>query len=263
MRSRDDEPVVLEELAAPVETPPAAGPSLRWVIVAGALVTVLIVVASGPGGRAVWDAVKANLDDWRGQTQGHLLTALLVYFAIYAVGSALPLPLLTCMTLLAGALFGRWLGTLAASLAYTAGVTVSFVLARWLLRERVRRRFGPRIDWLNRRVERDGAFYLLTLRLLPSVPFYVVNLLMGLSPMRLGTYVIVSWIGVLPITFLYAGVGTSLAELQSPADVLSVKVLGSLAALAVFPWLVRKALRWRAARRTRPPTPGGGRAILS
>jgi uncharacterized membrane protein YdjX (TVP38/TMEM64 family) len=260
MRPHDDEPVALED---PPEAPPAAGPSLRWVIVAVLLITALIVLAGGPGGRAVWNAVKANLDDWRAQAQHQMLAALLVYFTVYAVGSALPLPLLTCMTLLAGALFGRWLGTLVASLAYAAGVTVSFVLARSLLRERVRRRFGPRIDWLNRRVERDGAFYLLTLRLLPSVPFYVVNLLMGLSPMRLGVYVVVSWVGVLPITFLYAGVGTSLAELQSPADVLSAKVLGSLAALALFPWLVRKALCWRAARRTRPPTLGGGRAIPS
>jgi uncharacterized membrane protein YdjX (TVP38/TMEM64 family) len=122
-------------------------------------------------------------------------------------------------------------------------VTVAFLTARWLLRDRVRRSGGAWLGRIQRGFARDGAAYLLTLRLMPSVPFFLVNVLMAVTPIRTRTYALTSAVGVLPMTFLYTGVGTELATLRSPADVLSVPLLASLAGLAVVPLLARKLLR--------------------
>ncbi len=116
------------------------------------------------------------------------------------------------MSLLAGALFGRVTGTTVATIAYTVGVTTSFLVSRWLLRDWVRRRAGLWLGASSVASARDGVFYLLTLRLMPSVPFFLVNVRDGRStPIRTRTYVLLSWLGVLPITFLCTGVGTELA----------------------------------------------------
>jgi uncharacterized membrane protein YdjX (TVP38/TMEM64 family) len=212
------------------------------VALAGAVVAFL---ALGPGASSAWGAAKAHLDAWQAWAAGHTLLALAGFFVAYSAATALPLPCLTVMTLLAGALFGRAAGTAVAALGYTAGVTLAFVAARRLLRDRVRRRAGPWLRRVESGVARDGAFYLLTLRLMPSVPFFLVNVLMALTPMRARTYALVSWLGVLPMTFLYAGVGTELASLNSPSDVLSAPVVASLAALAVVPLVARRLLARR------------------
>jgi uncharacterized membrane protein YdjX (TVP38/TMEM64 family) len=199
-------------------------------------------VALGPGASFAWDAMRANLDGWQAWTGRHLVPALLVFFCAYAVATALPLPVLTSMSLLAGALFGRPLGAAVASLAYAAGVTVAFLAARHLLRNRVRSRAGPWLRRVEHGVRRDGGYYLLTLRLMPSIPFFLINFLMALTPIRTRTYTLVSWAAVLPLTFVCAGVGTRLAALRSPADAVSLPMLGTLAALAVVPLAARKVL---------------------
>lgn len=208
-------------------------------------VGLLALLILGPGASSAWDAVRANLDAWQGWAAGHTLLALAAFFLAYSAATALPLPCLTVMTLLAGALFGRAAGTAVAVLGYTAGVTLAFLASRWLLRDRVRRLGGAWLRRIENGVARDGAVYLLTLRLMPSVPFFLVNVLMALTPMRTRTYALVSWLGVLPMTFLYAGVGTELASLNSPAEVLSLPVVASLAALAVAPLAARKLLARR------------------
>lgn len=193
----------------------------------------------------LWEKVQDNVGLWRTWAADHPVPALLAFFLVYATFTALPLPVVTVMCLLAGALFDRTTGTVVASLGYTAGVTAAFLASRWLLRERIRRRFGGR--WLRRvesGVARDGAYYLLTLRLMPSIPFFLVNLLMALTPIRTRTYILVSWVGVLPITFLYAGLGTEVAHLKSPTGLLSLSIIGSLVALALLPLVVRTAVRW-------------------
>ena len=148
------------------------------------------------------------------------------------------------MTLVAGALFGRWLGTAVVSLASTVGATGAFLMSRYLLRDWVQARFGERLRSINRGVEIEGGFYLFTLRLVPVVPFFVVNLGMGLTPIRVGTYAVVSWAGMLLGTFLYVNAGTALANVDSPSEVLSPKVLSSLALLGVAPLLFRKLVDW-------------------
>jgi len=219
--------------------------ALRRVVIGGVALLAIAAVITELNPSCMWQKVQANVGAWRGWAGDHWLPALAVFFLVYAFCTSLPLPVVTVMCLLAGALFGRPAGTAVASLGYTTGVTVAFLASRWLLRDRVRRRFGGR--WLGRverGVARDGAYYLLTLRLMPSVPFFLVNLLMALTPIRTRTYILVSWVGVLPITFLYAGLGTEVVTLKSPSGLLSLSVLGTLVALALLPLVVRAVVGW-------------------
>ncbi len=159
------------------------------------------------------------------------------------------------LSLLAGALFGRWVGTAVVSVAATVGATVAMLAGRYVLQDWVQRRFGRRLAAVNRGVERDGAYYLLTLRLIPAVPYWLVNLGMGLTPIRVRTYVAASWVGMLPATFVYVNAGTELGRIESPRDVLSPGVLGALLLLACVP-LAAKLLVPRLARLGRRPPPG-------
>jgi uncharacterized membrane protein YdjX (TVP38/TMEM64 family) len=235
------------DVPATTESEPTGRSRAAWrnivLGVVGIVAVVLVVIELNPS--CLWEDIQANLDAGRSWAGRHPVAAVAVFVVVYAAATTLGLPVVTVMCLLAGALFGRALGTAVAGLGYTAGVTCAFLLARWLFRDRVRARFGGRwLDKMERGFEADGAFYLLTLRLMPTVPFSLVNLLMALTPIRTRTYVIISGLGVLPLTFLYAGVGTELAAVQSPQGLLSWPILGSLAALAVLPLAVRWLLRW-------------------
>jgi len=223
-----------------------------WLGLFALLVLCFVITELNPS--CLWQKVQHNVGAWRGWADDHWAPALVAFFLVYAVFTALPLPIVTVMCLLAGALFGRTAGTAVASLGYTAGVTVAFLASRWLLRDRVRRRFGGR--WLGRferGVARDGAYYLLTLRMMPSVPYYLVNLLMALTPIRTRTYVLVSWVGVLPITFLYAGLGTEVASIETPSGLLKWPVILTLVGLALLPI----AVRWFVARLRPGRAPAG------
>lgn len=192
-----------------------------------------------------WDSVRGHLEAWQGQVRNHLLLALMLFFLVYVAVTALSLPVAASLTMVGGALFGRWLGTGVVSIAATLGATLAFLSSRYVLRDWVQRRFAGRLEPVNRGVEKDGAYYLFTLRLVPIVPFFVINLAMGLTAMRVTTFAAVSWLGMLLGTFLYANAGTELATLDSPADLLSWKVLASLALLGVVPLAVRKFIQWK------------------
>jgi uncharacterized membrane protein YdjX (TVP38/TMEM64 family) len=192
-----------------------------------------------------WDSIRANLDVWQGYVARHLLQAVLVFFLVYTAITALSLPAAAAMTLLAGALFGRWLGTATVSVASTLGATLAFLGSRYLFRDWVQGRYGERLRAINQGIERDGAFYLFMLRLVPLVPFFLINLGMGLTPIRVGTYVLTSWVGMLLGTFLYVNAGTAIATIDSPGDVLSPTVLISLAALGIVPLAIRKLFQSR------------------
>lgn len=161
------------------------------------------------------------------------------FFLAYVAVTALSLPGAAIMTLAAGALFGVALGTLIVSFASTIGATGAFLAARYLLRDVVQARFGERLRPINEGVARDGAFYLFSLRLVPVFPFFLVNLLMGLTPIRTGLFAIVSQIGMLLGTIVYVNAGTQLAQIDSLAAVASPGLLASFAALGVLPWLGR------------------------
>jgi uncharacterized membrane protein YdjX (TVP38/TMEM64 family) len=195
-----------------------------------------------------WDYLRSHLNLLQAQVQQHLLLALLLYFFVYVAVTALSLPAAAVLSLVAGALFGRWLGTGAVSLAATLGATLAFLSSRYVLRGWVRRHFGDRLAAINRGVERDGAYYLLTLRLVPGIPFFLINLGMGLTPMRPWTFAWVSLLGMLPGGFLYVNAGTALGHLDSPRAILSPGVLVSLALLGVVPLALRLFVRWRRSR---------------
>ena len=151
--------------------------------------------------------------------------------------------------LLGGALFGLGWGLLLVSFASSIGATLAFLASRWLLRDWVQRRFGERLAAFNAGVAKDGAFYLFTLRLVPVVPFFVINLAMGLTPMRTGTFYGVSQLGMLAGTAVYVNAGTQLAAIDSLRGIVSPPMLVSLVLLGLFPLIARKGLEALQARR--------------
>ncbi|HEX7383785.1 MAG TPA: FAD-dependent oxidoreductase [Burkholderiaceae bacterium] len=203
------------------------------------------------------DALRQRQADFAVLYAAHPVRVVAVFFAAYVALTAVSFPGATVMTLAAGAIFGLVRGTLIVSFASTLGATLAFLAARHLLRDAVRRRFGARLAEIDRGVEREGALYLFTLRLVPLVPFFVINLALGLTAMRTWTYTWVSQLGMLAGTLVYVNAGTQLARIATPADVLSPALVGSFVLLGVFPLAARKALdalrrRRASARWTRP-----------
>ncbi|WP_158145162.1 TVP38/TMEM64 family protein [Vibrio metschnikovii] len=181
----------------------------------------------------------AQFEQWR--TDAPLLVGM-IFLAIYVLVTALSLPGAAVMTLAAGALFGLWWGTLIVSFASTIGATCAFLVARYLLKETVQRRFGERLQALNHGVEKDGAFYLFTLRLVPIFPFFLINILMGLTTLRAVTFYWVSQLGMLAGTLVYVNAGTQLAQLDSLRGILSPAILFSFALLGIFPLVAKKVV---------------------
>lgn len=173
----------------------------------------------------------------------------LSFFALYIAITAFSLPAATLITLAAGAIFGLWQGVLLVSFASTIGASLAFLMARTLFRDSVQGRFKSSFEKINSGVEREGAFYLFGLRLVPIFPFVAVNLLMGLTNIRLSQYFWVSQLGMLPGTIVYVNAGTQLAELDSLAGIASPAMLLSFAALGIFPIIAKRALERLKARR--------------
>jgi pyruvate/2-oxoglutarate dehydrogenase complex dihydrolipoamide dehydrogenase (E3) component/uncharacterized membrane protein YdjX (TVP38/TMEM64 family) len=174
------------------------------------------------------------------------LAAAAAFFLFYVAVTALSLPGAAIMTLAAGAIFGLWEGLVIVSFASAIGASLAFLSSRYLLRDWVRARFGRRTEAIDRGIERDGAFYLLTLRLIPAFPFFLVNLAMGLTAMRLAAFYLVSQIGMLPGTLVYVNAGTQLGRIERTGDILSPALLGSLVLLGLFPLIAKFAVaRWR------------------
>ncbi len=173
----------------------------------------------------------------------------LVYFALYVAVTGLSLPGAAIMTLVGGAVFGLLWGTVIVSFASTLGATLAFLVSRFLLRDWVQGRFGDSLRTVNREVERDGAFYLFTLRLVPAFPFFVINLVMGLTPIRTLTFAWVSQVGMLAGTIVYVNAGTQIAQIDSLAGLLSPTLIGSFVLLGLFPLIARKIIEHAQARK--------------
>ena len=188
----------------------------------------------------------AELQAWR-ETQP--LVAAGVFFAIYVAVTALSLPGAAVMTLAAGALFGLGWGTLIVSFASSIGATLAFVAARWVLRDAVQARFGKRLAATDAGIAHEGGFYLFTLRLVPVLPFFVINLAMGLTALRPWTFYWVSQLGMLAGTLVFVNAGTQLARIDSLSGIVSPGVLGSLMLLGVFPLVAKKLIDFVKARK--------------
>jgi pyruvate/2-oxoglutarate dehydrogenase complex dihydrolipoamide dehydrogenase (E3) component/uncharacterized membrane protein YdjX (TVP38/TMEM64 family) len=182
---------------------------------------------------------------WTGRP---LLTAA-GFFALYVLATALSLPGAVVLTLAAGAVFGLAWGTVIVSFASSLGALLAFWSARFLLRDAVRARFGARLAEIDRGLARDGWLYVVTLRLVPVIPFFVINLAMGLTGLRARTFYWASQLGMLAGTVVYVNAGTQLAQLDSLRGILGAPVLASFAVLAALPWLGRGIAGWLARRK--------------
>ncbi len=171
------------------------------------------------------------------------------FFLIYVAVTGLSLPGATIMTLAAGAIFGLGWGVLLVSFASSLGATLAFLASRFLLRDWVQQKFGQQLRSINAGVARDGPLYVFTLRLIPAVPFFVINLAMGLTPLPAWTFYWVSQVGMFAGTLVYVNAGTQLAQLQSLSGILSPGLLGAFVLLAVFPFVASRALAYFKARK--------------
>ncbi|MGV8941259.1 MAG: FAD-dependent oxidoreductase [Lysobacter sp.] len=190
-------------------------------------------------------ARQAALGEW---VTGNPWLAAGAFFVVYVAVAATSLPGAAVLTIAGGALFGVLEGTVLVSFASTIGASLSFLIARFALRERLRQRYTERLKKIDAGIERDGWRYLLTLRLVPVFPFFLVNLLAGVTALPMRTFYWVSQLGMLPATVVYVYAGTQLARIDSLADVLSPGLLAALVLLGVLPLLARTLTNWLAAR---------------
>ncbi|KPK33113.1 MAG: pyridine nucleotide-disulfide oxidoreductase [Betaproteobacteria bacterium SG8_40] len=172
-----------------------------------------------------------------------------IYFAIYVLVTAFSLPGAAIMTLAGGAVFGLLWGTVIVSFASSIGATLAFLVSRYLLRDMVQSRFGEKLQAINNGIEKDGPFYLFTLRLVPIFPFFVINLVMGLTPLATRTFYWVSQLGMLAGTLVYVNAGTQLARIDSLDGILSPGLIASFTLLGLFPLVTRKIVDRVKARR--------------
>ena len=189
------------------------------------------------------DELKQQRDRLMAFVDSHFWATLAGYMAVYIVMAALSLPGAAVLTIAGGALFGLLAGTIAVSFASTIGATLVFLAARFLFHDAVQKRFRKRLETINEGVERDGAFYLLALRLVPVFPFWVINLVMAVTPIRTWTYYWISQLGMLPATVVYVNAGTQLGRVESTGDILSPGLIGAFALLGLLPLILRWLLR--------------------
>lgn len=216
------------------------------------LVLGLVLLAVWASGAQQWltlDALKSQADALTAAVAAHPVRAAALFFVTYVLVTAVSIPGAAVMTLAAGALFGLVQGTVLVSFASSIGATLAFLVARFGFRDALRARFGERLRALDAGIARDGAFYLFTLRLVPAFPFFLVNLLSGLTSLRTWTFYWISQVGMLPATIVYVLAGTQLAKVRSLGDILSPGLLGAFVALGLLPLLLKALLGWLSARR--------------
>ncbi|BCR05594.1 TVP38/TMEM64 family protein [Desulfuromonas versatilis] len=231
--------------------------SKKIVLVAGIAALVVLFFAFDLHRYLTLAELKARQEAFQGYYASHRLLTLAGYFLLYVSVTALSLPGAAVMTLAGAALFGFWPALFVVSFASTLGATLAFLVSRFLLRDWVQARFGARLRSVNAGIEREGAFYLFSLRLVPIFPFFVINLVMGLTPMQTLTYYWVSQLGMLPGTMVYVNAGTQLGRIENLAGILSPGLILSFVLLGLFPLVAKKLLKFFQARRAagRPGSP--------
>ena len=190
------------------------------------------------------DSLKANKDALQSYTQTHYGSMVILFIAVYCLQTALSLPGATILTLAGGFLFGAWLGTLYVNVGATSGATLAFLVARYLFRDTVERKFGERLNSVQRGFASNAFHYLLTLRLIPLFPFFLVNLAAGLTRIRLTTYIVATAVGIIPGSFVYANAGKQLGTINSVKDIASPGVLGAFLLLGLLALVPVVYTRW-------------------
>ncbi len=185
-------------------------------------------------------AIKGKLDSFKAYYESHRLVTMLAYMLVYIVITGLSLPGAVVMTLFGGALFGIVYGTILVSFASTIGATLAFLFSRYLFKDWVQNKFSSKLAAINAGVQREGGFYLFTLRLVPVFPFFIINLVMGLTPIKTVVFYAVSQAGMLPGTIVFVNAGTQLAALESVSGILSIPMILSFILLGIFPLFARR-----------------------
>ncbi|MGR6839656.1 TVP38/TMEM64 family protein [Aliivibrio wodanis] len=211
----------------------------KKLIVLMALLVSFAIVYFNFGHLLTLEQIKGFHQTLQSDIQENLFFYSAAYFIAYVVVTALSIPGAAVVTLLGAALFGFWWSLLLVSFASTIGATIAFLSSRYLLREWVDSKFKDKLVPINQGVEKDGAFYLLTLRLIPIFPFFLINLLMGLTKISAGRFYLFSQLGMLPGTMVYLNAGTQLSEITSLSGLVSPQILGSLALLGLFPIIIK------------------------
>ena len=206
-------------------------------------IIVLLVVVIGIVAFYVFDGAQyLSISRFRNWVDEQPFIAATAYFVIYVLVASLPVAAL--LTVMGGAVFGLWWGLALVSFASTLGATLSFVISRLLLRDWVQEKFGHYLKTINEGVEREGAFYLFSLRLIPAFPFFAINLVMGLTPMKTWTFYWVSQIGMLAGTAVYVNFGAQLADIEeiSLSGILTPNIIGAFVLLGIFPLVIKKTM---------------------
>lgn len=226
--------------------------NMRFLVVTLILLLVTVYFMTGAGSYLTLASLKQNQELLTSQFSNHPFLVSFIFGLGYVLVTALSIPGATILTLASGAIFGLLYGTIIASVASTLGATLSFLGARYLFRQSAERRFRDRITSINQGLQKEGSFYLFTLRLIPAFPFFLVNLVMGLTQFSVWRFFLVSQIGMLPGTFVYVNAGTEISKIESLKGILSPGLLISFSLLGVLPllskWLIgyfrsRKHLR--------------------
>ncbi|MEZ8195546.1 TVP38/TMEM64 family protein [Vibrio cortegadensis] len=208
------------------------------------LVAVVLFLGVNFGQYLTLENAKAQQAVLNEYIQNNFVVAGLIYFLAYVLITAFSIPGAAVVTLLGAALFGFWFSLFLVSFASTIGATLAFLSSRFLLRDWVQSKFGDKLEAINNGVKKDGAFYLFSLRLIPVFPFFLINLLMGLTPITTLKFYLTSQLGMLAGTMVYLNAGTQLAEIDSLSGIVSPSVLASFALLGLFPiiakWLMAK-----------------------
>ncbi len=214
-------------------------------IIAALLVVVVLLYAFLPGLQSylTLETLKTYQASLTESVSENPVGAGISFGLVYIFVTALSIPGAVILTLAGGALFGLLWGTIMVSIASTVGATLAFLIVRSLFGNLVRQKFSDKFERISRGFERDGASYLFSLRLVPAIPFFVVNILMALTPIRTIQYFLVSLLGMLPATVVYVNAGTELSRIQSVNDILSARLLFSFVLIATFPWVARFALK--------------------
>lgn len=212
------------------------------------LIAIIAIVGAwiGFGGTELlnFETIKAKQAEWVELYRGNPVMVIGIYFGIYVLVTGLSLPGAAVLTLLAGALFGVVMGTLVVSFASSIGATLAFLVARYLARDAVQARFQKQLATINKGVEKEGAFYLFTLRLVPVFPFFLINIVMALTPIKAWQFYWVSQVGMFAGTIVYVNAGTQLAELESLKGILSPELLISFSLLGLLPLVAKKVVEF-------------------
>ncbi|HZP11507.1 MAG TPA: TVP38/TMEM64 family protein [Nevskiaceae bacterium] len=214
----------------------------RWIVVLVLAALVAAFFALGLQRYLSLEFFKSQQAAIEAYREAHPIRAAAIFFCIYVAVTSVSLPGAGIMTLAGGAIFGLLWGTVLCSFAAAIGGTLAFLIARFVLRDAIQHRYGDKLKVINDGVARDGAFYLFTLRLIPAFPFFIINLVMALTPIPVRTFYWVSQLGMLAGTMVFVNAGTQLARITSLRGILSPGLIGAFVLLGVFPLIARKII---------------------